>query len=77
MRQIARQCGYTNPYNITQLAKRCASAEEHERERAATPKIAPDRFHAEGLMYRCCACVAVCLGAKQSSTSPSSSVTGE
>jgi hypothetical protein len=52
VRQIARQSGYTNPYNITQLARRCASAEEHEREKAATPKIAPDRFHAEGLTYQ-------------------------
>ena len=52
VQQIARQSGYTNPYNLRRLAEQCARAEERERERAATPKPQPQIFESEALSYR-------------------------
>ena len=49
---VAQRSGYTNPFNVSRLAERCARAEEAEGEKAAAPKPAATTFHPEAESYR-------------------------
>lgn len=51
LQQIIKQSGFSNPFNVEQLTRRCLAAEARELE-GATPKPQPRIFEAEILTYR-------------------------
>ncbi len=54
LQQIIEQSGFSNPFNVEQLTRRCLAAEARELE-GATPKPQPRIFQAEILTYQCIA----------------------